>query len=135
MPQHFIKYSNNVQLDLLCTKFFEHKIQIKMLHFQTRKYNYHKILDDYYNQFEEYFDKFMEVAQGNYNCRLSLKEIKLNVSMINDNEKSINELLTKFCQENLFNLFSTLPNNEALTTIRDDIINLINKTKYLISFE
>ena len=30
---------------------FSHQIQIKMLHFQTKKYNVHKILDDYLSCF------------------------------------------------------------------------------------
>ena len=44
--------------------FFQHQLEIKMYHFQTKLYGAHKASDMYHGGFLEKMDKFLEAAQG-----------------------------------------------------------------------
>lgn len=109
------------------THFFQHQIQIKMLHFTTKNHDHHKIFDDYLAKFSSKFDKLMEVGQGYIKNRVSLQ--KLEVDITNDENKIIDDMLTY--TNTLMAKFSNTP----LTNIIDDMRVDILQMKYLLTFE
>ena len=111
-------------------KFFEHLIKIKMFHFQTSSYNYHKSSDQYFLTFMTNMDAFMEIIQQKE--RLKNTTININVTMIDPNNKisMTNELIN--LKETLLQIkYADYP---GLRAIRDNIYASIEQFIYLLSF-
>ena len=119
-------------IEYLLEKFFEHKIQIKLLHFQTDNYGAHKALDDYLNKFDVNFDRFMEVAQGEQ--KVKNKKMNLNINMMTD--KDVLKILSKFnkdiLQDMMEDMYSDYPD---LLAIRDELLADSEQLKYLLTFK
>lgn len=109
--------------------FFEHKIKIKMLHFQTKNYGTHKALDAYLTEFNNKFDRFMEVAQGNVN-KLTNTNIKIDVKMLSDD--TIIDYLSYFITH--LNTIDSLTSHNGLRAIRDELVADADQLKYLLTF-
>ena len=124
---------NLQSLDSFLPQMFEHQIQIKMLHFQTKRFGWNKALDDYLDKFNQNFDRLMESAQGVTQTRLNAQNININVQMLQDNMTSINELnnFMIILQHNISNCTQDL----GLLAIRDEMVAELNKLIYLLSFQ
>lgn len=129
--EKIIKLNKNNCESILC-KFFEHQIQIKMLHFQTKKYGFHKTLDEYLSKFNSLFDKFMEVCQGVIEGRLNNTNININVSMVTD--ENIIYYIDSFIKVVLIDMIENFTDNKGLISIRDEMIAEAEQLKYLLSF-
>lgn len=110
---------------------FLHQIQLKMLHFQTKKYAIHKSVDMYLGKFNTNFDSFMEVAQG-ISGKLTLKEINIFIPTLNDENvlSSLNDAVKM-----LKSINPKLKDFSELTTINDQMLADIQQLKYLLTFE
>jgi hypothetical protein len=127
----------NENIDALLKMMTEHKILIKMLHFQTKSYGYHKTLDSYLCIFLSKFDKLFEVIQGCFNQQLDTSNINIECSMLNDNNiTSYLQNFKKMFIEITNNLINTNPNTTmGITNIRDDILSEIDNLIYLLMFK
>lgn len=107
---------------------FSHKIMIKMLHFQTKKYSYHKILDVYLTGFDLNFDKYMEVIQGIESSRLQNSTMNINVEMATDINiiEKLNEFIDFLKKLNI--------QNEGLNDVRNGMVKEAENLKYLLTF-
>jgi hypothetical protein len=128
----------STSLDMLLLALFSHQLQIKMLHFQTKKYSTHKILDAYLLTFCANLDKFIEVAQGSNNKRLSLDKIRIDVDVIVDmpDNSVIIDSLDTFIRIVLNGYIDMLEysHKNSLLAIKDEMVVSAQETKYLLSF-
>lgn len=117
-------------MELLLIVCFKHQIQLKMFHFQTKKYGAHKASDKYLDDFNTLFDKLMEVTQGIFG-KVTTTNININCEMLTDD--NINEYLNKFVKT-IRELDNPLSKYSELLNIRDEIIANANQLKYLLTF-
>lgn len=96
---------------------FSHQIVMKMLHFQSKKYATHKIIDMYLDKFAEIFDEYLEQRQGKEG-RIPMKEISLDISLQDD------ETIVDYLRD-----FQTL-----LPKDLDNLKELVDKVIYLLDF-
>lgn len=131
-----IKQFNFFLLDVLSS--------IKFIHWHSNNYNFHKILDNVYNNFNELFDKLSEEIIGmsktkNICFNIQCPERNLtNLFECNTFEDQINEYYSI-----LDSLESTLKNNDmslllnnsinGINNTLEEIFSESNKSKYLIN--
>lgn len=118
-------------MEVILGTFFAHQIALKMLHFQTKIYSYHVIVDAYLQRFAINFDKFMEVLQGTH--PINLKKISLSVNLTDDESVKVHlDKIIFFMRYLEIDGESLKP---ELQTIIDDMIGEIQQLKYLMKFE
>ena len=131
-----IKQFNLFLLDILSS--------IKLIHWHSDNYNFHKILDDVYNNFNELFDKLSEEIIGiskNTNICFTIQCPERNLTNLFDCncfQDQINEYYSI-----LDSLESTLKNDDmsllvnnsinGINNILEEIFSESNKSKYLIN--
>lgn len=120
----------NKNLDIILQSLFKHQLQIKMFHFQTKKFGGHKASDDYLSKFENNLDEFMEVAQGHFG-KLETRTIEIAFDTLNDN--NIIEALGDFINI-LKSLSGPLREYTDLLNLRDEMIGDASKLRYLLTF-
>ena len=117
--------------------FLQLQAQIKLYHWQTKSYSRHKASDKLSNSLGELMDKFLEVMQGSRNKRIQIGN-GLPLLIKNQTDASIVETLKQF-REWLIKkdgLPSFLTKNDTeLLNIRDEILEAVNQTLYLFTFE
>jgi DNA-binding ferritin-like protein len=115
--------------------FFLHlQSQIQVLHWQTTSFARHKAFDDIYNALGEHIDAFIEIYQGKYG-RIYL-EGKSPYDLHDIDEDNVNSEIAEWV-DTLTNGFPTLlnENDTDLLNIRDEVLALINKLKYLLTLK
>ena len=122
---------NQTLLSTLIKNFFQHQMEIKMFHFQTKNYGAHKASDMYLSNFLSNMDKFLEAAQG-ISGQTKLKNIEVKFNTLTD--KTIIQALEQFINL-LFKLDESLGLNKDLLAIRDEMMADANQLKYLLIFE
>jgi hypothetical protein len=113
--------------DELLDGFFEHLLNIKMFHFQTKSGFRHLKCDEYLTQFLSKLDRFFEVWQGEYH-KIRTKEI--NIQFTTKNDENFYFYLDFFADWLLE--FKNADWPPTLPPIRDDIVADIRKLQYLI---
>lgn len=102
---------------------------IKTLHWTTKSYAHHKILDEAYSDFSDKIDLFVESVIGLNNVS-SFKDFDL---IVNSPEQD-DDIVSSF--ETAFNNFNTsirkYANSSELESLVDDLTNIANKTIYLL---
>lgn len=113
--------------------FFHAVLNIKLYHWQTRRYPRHMASDALFSALLESMDKFIETYIGRYKRPKFSDAFEVSVTQFNDDE--IKDLLKEYVAF----LTNELPQHldiEAdtdLLNIRDDILGTINKTLYLFT--
>lgn len=105
--------------------------KIKIYHWNTQSYARHKATDKLLKSLTELIDKFVEVLQGSRKERISINS-QINLQTYADAE--INTLLDAFTywlNNKLDNFLK--PNETDLRNIRDEMLALVNQTKYLFT--
>ena len=121
---------NQKILNEILLLFFTHHLELKMLHFQTKKYAVHKAVDVYLETFLENYDKFMEAAQGAVG-RVSNKNVSIDFETLSDNNST--ERIDKFIGL-LRDVDESLKKYPELVNIKEEIIGEAQKLKYLLTF-
>jgi len=107
---------NNFDVQKITNFLFQHLIAIKMFHFQTTKYNYHKASDEYLGKYWENMDRLMEVTLGNIG--------KENIS---NDKKGETENVTNTQKLDIFSLETSLPNDESIIIVVKNYIQNLRK--------
>jgi predicted DNA-binding ArsR family transcriptional regulator len=113
--------------------------QIKIYHWQTFSFARHKATDELYADFNSLMDRFVEVLNGNIIRTTKTKRISVdnyNVTLLDisdDNGVSILNITIDLLKSDLFT--RVIGDNSDLITIRDEMIELINKHYYLFTMK
>jgi hypothetical protein len=129
------------KLSDVLVSFFYISNQIKLYHWQTMCYARHKATDELFIEFNELIDKFVEVLTGRLSIQNNNPEYRI---LIDKNQKMfkldnltddnlIIEKISSYLESNEFN--SIIKNYSELITIKDEMLIIINKTKYLFSLK
>ena len=108
---------------------------VKLYHWKTHSHSQHVATDNLYTDLNASIDQFVEIMLGKEGNRVNLTGQKtiplLDYTSVNDFKKEI-EKYKKF----LINMnFVNITNNSDLLNVRDEILGLLNKFTYLLTFE
>lgn len=115
--------------------FFEVHINTKMYHWSTTSYARHKAADQLVDTFSGLSDKFVEVYIGKYGRpdRPTAKR-NTNIPVHHYDDKSIVKYLDKCIQYLTNDLLKYIkPDDVDLINLRDEMVAVLNQTKYLFS--
>jgi len=109
--------------------------QLRILHWQTFSYAAHKALGNAYDRLNDLIDSLVEIHQGKYG-RLNF-ETPIDLGLVNQNEIDLEDILVQL------NDYLTGPFNDMhdpvkdtdCLNIRDEILAVINKLRYLLTLK
>lgn len=109
--------------------------QLRILHWQTLSFAAHKALGNAYNDLDELIDSLVEIHQGKYG-RIVF-DTPVDLGLVNQNEIELEDVLVQL------NDYLTGPFNEMhdsvkdtdCLNIRDEILAVINKLRYLLTLK
>jgi hypothetical protein len=108
--------------------FLQFRTDIKLFHWQTKLYAYHKISDELLTNIDLLSDKLIEALLGRFNTRPNISE------SINIRDMTI-ELFNKELNIATQYLTNMNINFTEILNIRDEVLGEIDKAKYLLSFK
>jgi len=117
----------------------EFSAQIKLLHWQTHSYAEHKALDKFFDNYVDLTDSLIETIMGKYGRqRLSKDSCNLTVGNYHDPQMDgLVDFTRKMCDCYINDCRPTFDKEKdgEIINIIDEIIALIQKTKYLLSLK
>ncbi len=104
---------------------------MRIYHWQTKSFAEHSAFGDAYSNLDELIDEFMEVYIGK-NERPVAKD-KFNISLMNISENKVS-VINAFIDVLTQDLPQALDERDTdLLNIRDEMLGLLNKLKYLLT--
>lgn len=109
--------------------------QMRILHWQTKKYARHIAYGSIYSTLDGLIDDFTETCMGKYG-RIELSGDLGNLSLQNMNEIKVSEYINEFIEFliGLTDEFDASKDSDVLN-IRDEIMGECNKLKYLLTLD
>jgi hypothetical protein len=108
---------------------------VKLYHWKTHSHSQHVATDTLYTDLNDSIDQFVEIMLGKEGNRVNLTGQKniplLDYTNLNDFKKEIEKYKDFLINMNFINI----TNNSDLLNIRDEILGLLNKFTYLLTFE
>ena len=122
---------SEIELNYLIQLLLQFRTHIKMFHWQTTQFSFHKISDELLSSIDELTDKFVETGLGLLNIRPNIMNNSLTLRNV-----SLNILLDEINKvENILRQSTKLMLKSEIGTIRDEILIVIAKAKYLMTFK
>jgi hypothetical protein len=117
---------------MFITKFIGLQNQIRIFHWQTKSYSEHQAFGALYEGLTPLIDEFVEVYLGKYGVQDSTENFEFSLQ----NYSSASPV--SFIDSNIYFLTNDIPaivnpDDTDLLNIRDEMLALLNKTKYLIT--
>jgi len=109
--------------------------QLRLLHWQTTSYAAHKALGNAYDDLDELIDSLVEVHQGKYGRIVFETPIELN--LVNRDEIDIEDVfmqLNEYLTGPFNEMHDSVKDTDCLN-IRDEILAVINKLRYLLTLK
>ena len=109
--------------------------QLRILHWQTVSYATHKALGSAYSDLDDLIDTLVEIHQGKYG-RIVF-ETPIDLGLVNQDEIDLEEILVQL-NDYLTGTFNDIHNPVKDTdclNIRDEILTVINKLRYLLTLK
>jgi DNA-binding ferritin-like protein len=122
---------------IVLSKILQNTAQTKLLHWQSKMYGQHKALDELYGGLSDLGDTLAETIMGKYGVpALSKEELCLKLMNFRSPETGdLNEFM-----DHLYNCYHSEcrssfdpARDSEIINILDEILSLVNKTKYLLS--
>lgn len=133
----FEKEKSQPSYSIVFSKILQNTAQAKLLHWQSAMYGQHKALDELFGGLIDLGDALAETIMGKYG-RPSLNETELCLKIKNfespeagDLREFMNHLYTCYSSD-CKTLFDASSDSE-IVNILDEILSLIDKTKYLLT--
>lgn len=117
-------------MDQIVANLIEMEQQLRIWHWQTKMYSRHQAYGATYNALGELIDSFMEVYMGKYERISAPASIPLQ-DLNNDVEAKINSYVDFLVS--ITELVDAVDSD--LLNIRDEMLALMNKLKYLLSLK
>ena len=116
----------------LITSFLTIQNQLRIFHWQTQSYSQHKAFGKAYEDLDGLIDDFIEVFSG----KIGVPKAKLKYNIILDNYSEDYISFVDSSVEFLKGLSSEIdPSDSDLLNIRDEMLAVLNKLKYLLSLK
>lgn len=137
-PDHSVQLPKSEftkQSEIAC-KILKNSSQVKLFHWQTCSYAEHKTLDKFLDSFMKLSDDFMESVMGKYG-RPELAAEHRTLEIVNYNSQPISnfmDMLYECYSCEVKDLLDPTKDSE-LINILDEIVALIDKTKYLLTLK
>ena len=115
----------------VASKLVEIQTQLRFFHWQTKSYARHQAYGMVYDEMDGLIDSFVESMMGKYG-----RVPALPINILNRNEKDI----TSFIDETIMyliglsNIFDSVKDSDLLN-IRDEMLGLFNKLRYLLTLK
>jgi hypothetical protein len=116
----------------LLNKFFEVRDQIHYWHLQTKSYAEHKILNEFYEKWLEFADRFIETYQGRYPYIEGIMKIELGTYSKNGSQAYLKAVLL-FLQSDARKLIYAIDTD--LAAVLDEMQGLVSQTIYLLNMQ
>jgi hypothetical protein len=143
----------NFYTTLLCANFFRFELMLRLIHWQTDSYAVHKASDQLLTDMHESVDDLLETIQGmllskydglkgkviiDSSCKIQLE----NQTETNAQPTNFIELLKKFenflqnqLETEILRKLLPIEDISSILNVRDDILNSVQKTRYLASLK
>lgn len=108
--------------------------QLKIMHWQTKGYARHNALGATYDALDDLIDAFVEEAMGKYG-RFKIDENTNQIQLFNLSELNVSDMISKVCDALIQYNQQFEETDTNLLNIRDEMLGLFNKLKYLITLE
>jgi DNA-binding ferritin-like protein len=105
--------------------------QLRMLHWGTNSYAEHKALGKAYEGLDDLIDTFVETWMGVHGKDLGSPKLDLRPYTPGSAEKLLDQAVQFFTTD----LNAAIKSNTDLTNIRDEMLGLIHRTKYLLTLK
>jgi DNA-binding ferritin-like protein len=105
--------------------------QLRMLHWGTNSYAEHKALGKAYEALDGLIDSFMETWMGINGKKLGSVRLSLNQYTPDAPETLLNQAVVFFTRD----MDEMVAGNTDLANIRDEMLAIVNKTKYLLTLK
>ena len=123
-----------MSVSVLFLKMLEYHNNLKLYHFQTRRYGSHKAADQLYSSLVELIDHFFEVYQGKYK-RIPPLRGTLRVVTLKDKEFALYTRKFMLDLEQSTRSGCKLRDNSDLCNILDEIRAALAQFIYLLTFK
>ena len=118
-------------MDVFILNLITLQLQLRFWHWQTNKHSEHIALGAAYEMLDSKIDSFVEVYQGKYG-KVHYNDLK--IEFLNySNNNNIQHVLKKFTTVASQSLVNS-PDTD-LHNLRDEIIGIVSKLRYLITLE
>jgi hypothetical protein len=123
-------------VSLIAFKNLHYTSQIKFFHWQTKSYSEHKALDSLFSGLVELADELVESAMGKYGRPNSQVQMPI-THLLNYKEGCLTEYLDSLilCYSEECKKGLNPKSDSDLINILDEMIALVNQTKYLITLK
>jgi DNA-binding ferritin-like protein len=108
--------------------------QIKIMHWQTVGYARHKAFDETLDELYDLVDSFVEEAMGKYG-RFELEDKDKTIKLSNLSDIDVKGMIDTVCDALIQYTDQFEETDTNLLNIRDEMLGLFNKLKYLITLE
>lgn len=105
--------------------------QLRMLHWGTNSYAEHKALGKAYETLDGLVDTFIETWMGIHGKSLSPVRLELHSYKPGSADKLLDQAVQFFSKD----MDSAISGNTDLSNIRDEMLGVINHTKYLLTLK
>jgi hypothetical protein len=113
----------------IVVKLLEYRDQFHILHWQTKSFAQHKAFDETYTNLLALTDDFVEAMSGKYGNMVVESQIKLVNTPDIKLDAWLNEIVT------FLKSFDSVVKDTDLLNIRDEMLGVIHKLKYLLRLE
>lgn len=122
--------------EIFIKKLLEMQVQFRILHWQTKSYAQHKALGELYENLDDLIDEFAEIILGKSSNRFDF-DSEFSIVLKNMELSGTSEFISEGVEDiiNMSNDFLDDETDTDLLNLKDEIIALLNKTKYLLTLE
>jgi len=104
--------------------------QFRVFHWQTKSFAQHKAFGEAYEGLDELIDEFVEVYQGKNGIQNPAEGLKIKLENLDGNPEDMIDVFIEFLTDELTDKLEK--DDTDLLNIRDEMLGLLNKTKYLL---
>ena len=104
--------------------------QLRIFHWQTQSFAQHKAFGEAYEGLDGLIDEFVEVYQGKNGISKPADGIKFKLENLDTNPSDMIDVFLEYLQNDLPKQIEE--SDSDLLNIRDEMMGLLNKTKYLL---
>ena len=122
-------------MDSIIVNLLKIQNQLRILHWQTLSYAAHKALGNAYSDLDDLIDSLVEIHQGKYG-RITF-ETPIDLGLVNQDEIDLEDVLIQLNDylTGPFNAMHDSVKDTDCLNIRDEILAVINKLRYLLTLK